>query len=394
MHPQRSLFWKPMGAALALAVCSSCALAADTHDWTLIRGDAAMTGVSSQSFSFPLKQKWTALVGDKTKRQGIVGTAVTYGGKVYVGAQNGVFACLNEADGKILWKVEKKDQFFEGSAAFAGGLVIAGCGDGWVYAWNMGTGAEVWKFETQGEIHAGANIWTDETGKPRVLIGSYDNNLYCLDALTGAKIWNFETTNYVNGASAVYQNQVVFGGCDGMLYVLDVKTGKEIKQIEVGNYIGNNIAAADGNAYLDHYGNKVEAYSFSTGAKLWEFNERDFPYYAAPAVKDNWVIAGGRDKRVHALDRKSGQQKWQFRTRGDVDSSPVITGDGHVLFGSNDGNFYAVELESGSETWHYEIGAPVKSAPAVANGCILVGADDGVLYCFESGGSNAANAPK
>jgi len=385
-----------MGATLALVLFSPCALEAQAQskDWTLIRGNPEMTGVSSQSFTFPLKQKWTAEIGNKGRREGIVAAPVTYGGKVYVGAQNGVFACLNEQDGKVLWKVEKPKQYFEGTAAFASGLVIAGCGDGWVYAWEMGTGKEVWKFETQGEIHGGANIWTDETGSARVLIGSYDNNLYCLDAKTGAKIWNFETSNYVNGACAIYQNQVVFGGCDGMLYVLDVKTGKEVKQIEVGNYIGNNIAAAGGNAYLAHYGNKVEAYSFDSGKKLWEYNERDFPYYAAPAVKDNWVIAGGRDKRLHALDRGNGNQKWQFRSRGDIDSSPVILEDGHVIFGSNDGNVYAVELATGNETWHYEIGAPVKAPPAVSNGHILIGADDGVLYCFESGESNAAHPPK
>lgn len=375
------------GGLLSLVGRSS---AADSLDWPLIRGDAAMTGVSSQSLTFPLKLKWSVSLGEKAKKEGIVATPVTKDGKIYIGVQNGTFACLNPEDGKVLWKVEKKG-FFEGSAAFVGDLVIAGCGDGFVYAWKAATGEEAWKFETQGEIHAGINTWKDETGKVRVLVGSYDYNLYCLDGATGAKIWNFETANYVNGASAIYENQVVFGGCDGMLYVLDVKTGTEIKKIEVGTYIGNNIAAAGGNAYLAHYGNKVEAYSFSTGAKLWEFNERDFPYYAAPAVNDQWVIAGGRDKRVHALDRANGNQKWQYRTRGDVDSSPVITADGHVLFGSNDGYFYAANLADGAETWRYEIGSAVKSAPAVANGCALVGADDGSVYCFES---SAAHAPK
>lgn len=376
---------KAAGPALAALFFSTICLAADSLDWPLIRGNPEMTGVSKQSFTFPLTLKWRAQLGDKAKKEGIVATPVTKNGKIYIGVQSGLFICLDPADGKVLWKVENKKGGFEGSAAFAGDLVIAGCEDGFVYAWNAATGKEVWKFETQGEIHAGINTWTDEAGKVQVLIGSYDYNLYCLDALTGAKAWNFETANYVNGAAAVYDKQVVFGGCDGMLYVLDVKTGMENKKIEVGTYIGNNIAAFGGNAYIAHYGNKVEAYSFSTGTKLWEFNERDFPYYAAPAVNEQWVIAGGRDKRVHALDRTKGDQKWQFRTRGDVDSSPVITGDGHVIFGSNDGFIYAAKLADDEETWRYEIGSAVKSAPAVANGCILVGADDGAVYCFESG---------
>ncbi len=359
---------------------------AGAQDWPLIRGDAAMTGRAATKLEFPLKLAWSTQIGDKTKREGVTATPITHGGKVYIGAQNGRFACLDLATGKILWQVEKKG-FFESTAAVTGGLVIAGCGDTSIYAWKADTGEQVWKVATDGEVHAGVNLWTNEAGKVQVLIGSYDNRLYCLDSATGAKLWDFETSNYVNGACAIYENQVVFGGCDGMLYVLDVKTGKEVKKIEVGNYIGNNIAADKGTAYVAHYGNKVTAFTFVDGKQLWEFGERDFPYYAAPAVNERWVIAGGRDKRVHALERTKGDEKWQFRTRGDVDSSPVICADTHVIFGSNDGFLYAANLADGSEAWRYEIGAPVKSAPAVAGDNILVGADDGVVYCFKSGGA-------
>ena len=193
----------------------------------------------------------------------------------------------------------------------------------------------------------------------------------------------------MNGASAIYNNQVVFGGCDGTLYALDCNDGKEMKKIEVGSYIGSNIAADNDTAYVAHYGNKVEAFRFTDGKQLWSYADRDFPYYAAPAVNAQFVIAGCRDKRVRCLTREKGEEKWQFRTRGDVDSSPVICGDAHVIFGSNDGNFYAVDLIKGEEAWKYEIGAAVKSAPAVAGNYILVGADDGSVYCFKNGDNSA-----
>ena len=355
----------------------------------MIRGNAEMTGVSPSKLTFPLTLAWTSAVGDKAKKDGVVATPVTKDGKVYIGAQNGKFACLDLKTGKEIWHAEKKG-FFESTAGFASDLVIAGCGDSFVYAWDAATGKEAWKFETQGEIHAGVNVWKDDKGKAHILIGSYDNNLYCLDAATGAKMWSFETTNYVNGASAIYNNQVVFGGCDGTLYVLDCATGKEATKIEVGSYMGNNIAADKGVAYVAHYGNKVQAFNFGDGKMIWEYSDRDFPYYAAPAVNADVVIAASRDKRVRCLSRDKGELKWQFRTRGDVDSSPVICGDAHVLFGSNDGFFYAAKLADGEEAWRYEIGAPVKSAPAVVGDLVLVGADDGNVYCFQSGKISAA----
>ncbi|MCP4697951.1 MAG: PQQ-binding-like beta-propeller repeat protein, partial [Gammaproteobacteria bacterium] len=34
------------------------------------------------------------------------------------------------------------------------------------------------------------------------------------------------------------------------------------------------------------------------------------------------------------------------------------------------------------ELWHYEIGEAITASPAVANGMIVVGAEDGYLYAF------------
>lgn len=362
-----------------------------SQDWQMARGDAEMRGLSATKLSFPLELAWTVELGNKSRREGVIATPVVRDGKVYVGSQSGQFACVDLATGKEVWKI-KKDSFFEGNAGFAGSLVVVGCGDAFVYALDAATGKEVWKFETEGEVHAGVNHWTGPDGKQRILIGSYDNRLYCLDAATGKKHWDYETANYINGAVSIYDGQVVFGGCDGVLYVLDIATGKEVKKIEVGAYIGNNVAADKGVAYLAHYGNRVAAFSFGDGAKLWEFGEREFPYYAAPAVSDTWVVAGGRDKRIYGLDRAKGEAKWQFRTRGDVDSSPVICAGTHVIAGSNDGYFYALDLSKGEEVWRYEVGAPVKTAPAVAGDFVLIGADDGNVYCFKNGKAAASSA--
>jgi outer membrane protein assembly factor BamB len=382
MHPA-SRFLQSLFCFAIFAIVLRSAAPILAQDWPLARGNAEMTGTTPTALNFPLDLAWTFKTADK-RGEGVIATPVVKDGKVYVGSQSGRFFCIDLATGKEVWKVEK-DGFFEGNAAFAGDLVIAGCGDAFVYAWKAADGKEVWKFETQGEIHAGANPWTGPDRKVRILIGSYDNKLYCLDALTGEKLWEYETANYVNGAAAIFDGKTAFGGCDGTLYILDMLTGKEEKKVDVGAYIGNNIAADKGVAYLSHYGNKVEAFALGDGARLWQYGERDFPFYAAPAVNAQWVIAGVRDRRVYGLERQKGEQKWTFKTQGDVDSSPLICADKHVIFGCNDGFFYAAELSNGQEAWRYEIGAPVKAAPAVAGDFILIGADDGNVYAFKNG---------
>lgn len=380
--------YRPALAALLLVPCVSAQVpVTSSTDWTYTRGNPEMTGVSQAEVRPPLELAWQYKTMDVPKGQSemLVSSAVVRKGKVYAGNKDGKFFCLDLATGKPLWTASANKGAFDGAAGFSGDLVIAGSTDTMVYAWNAETGKPAWKFETMGEVHAAVNIWTDPaTDKDRVFIGSHDNMLYCLDAADGKKLWEAETGNYVNGGSAVADGKVVFGGCDAILHVHDAATGKELKQVEVGNYIGNNVAIAAGIAYVTHYGNRVGAYDLSTGTKVWEYGEREFEYYAAVALHDKYVVAGGRDKRIHGIDRATGKGLWEFRCKDRVDSSPLICAGKTVIVGSDDGFVYALNLEDGKELWRYEIGAPVRTSAAVAGDYVIFGADDGVLYCFKN----------
>ncbi|MCC6731798.1 MAG: PQQ-binding-like beta-propeller repeat protein, partial [Candidatus Omnitrophica bacterium] len=53
-----------------------------------------------------------------------------------------------------------------------------------------------------------------------------------------------------------------------------------------------------------------------------------------------------------------------------------------VLFGSEDGNLYLVSLAEGKELWKYDFGEGTIASPAVSNGKVVIGAEDGYVYCF------------
>jgi len=53
-----------------------------------------------------------------------------------------------------------------------------------------------------------------------------------------------------------------------------------------------------------------------------------------------------------------------------------------VVVGSDDGRLYRLALETGKELWTYEIGQPLQSSPAVSAGRIVIGSNDGGVYCF------------
>jgi outer membrane protein assembly factor BamB len=39
---------------------------------------------------------------------------------------------------------------------------------------------------------------------------------------------------------------------------------------------------------------------------------------------------------------------------------------------------------NGAKLWEFDAGAPLSASPAIANGRIVIGSQDGRLYCFGS----------
>jgi glucose dehydrogenase len=146
-----------------------------------------------------------------------------------------------------------------------------------------------------------------------VLVGSYDANLHCVDAATGKPIWTHTTENYINGTPALLPSgEILFGGCDSFIHVLQLADGKELRQIDAEAYIASSVAVFDGIAYVGNYGNIVLAIDPIAGETKWKYRERNFPYFSSAAVTAQHVIIGGRDKRLHAIDRATGKALWHF----------------------------------------------------------------------------------
>jgi len=353
-------------------------------DWTLLRGDSNMLGITPESFKLPLELAWSVPTDGP-----VSATAVIAEGKAYVGSLGGPFYCLELETGDILWQLDT-ELGVEGSACIVGDLVCFGDSEGFVRALNRETGDEVWKYETMDAIVGGLNYYNTAEGKTLVIVGSDDFFLHAIDSETGEGVWKVETENYIKGAPSVVKEQgvCVFGGCDEVMRLVDAATGDLVKTVDIGAYMANSCAVRDGIAYVAHYGGEVLAIDLDTGDTIWTYTAQDAEFEASPAVAEEAVFVGGGDNTMRAIDRATGEQIWEFSSRRSFDSSPVITPE-LVLVGSDDGRMYALDRKTGEEVWSYDTGQSINASAAVSHGYVVISTNnrEGQIFAFKSAGA-------
>lgn len=349
-----------------------------TAFWPIFRGDTRLSGYTEEPLPENLRLLWSFKTEDEIKS-----TPVIAMGQVFIGSTDGNVYALNLARKEKTWTFDTGDDI-EAPPMFLDSTIYIGSLNGIFYALDAATGRLKWQFQADDEIFGSASWVPAPSGKDNwILVGSYDNKMYCLSALTGELQWTYETENFINGAPATDGNIAVFGGCDAYLHIVSVRDGRQVAKVDAGSYIAGSAALFNGHAYLGHYGEKLISINIARQSIEWEYGDEEngAAFFSSPAVDDEYVVIGCRDKNLHCVDRHTGKQLWRFRTRDDVDGSPVICKD-KVVFGSTDGRLYIVNLNNGRETWSYEIGAAIIGSPAVTGGKIVVGAEDGLVYVF------------
>ncbi len=350
----------------------------DGSTWPMFGGGPGLLGRASTTLGDSLVLLWRFKTGAEVKS-----SAAISNGRVFIGSSDAHVYAIDLRDGARLWSYATEDAI-EAAPCVIDDTVFVGSSDRFLYALNASTGGLKWRYETAGEILGAANWTRSPDGQATwILVGSYDNKVHCVDAATGEMVWTYETANYVNGSPAVSGGKCAFGGCDAFIHVISVTDGTKAAEIDGGSYIAASGAFADDQVYIGNYENVFMRADASAAEIVWTYTESDAPFFSSPAVTDELVIVGGRDRLVHALRRDNGQRVWAFKTLGEVDSSPAVCGD-RVVVGSVDGRLYLLRLTDGTQVWSYEIGRPIVSSPAVAQGAVVVGCDDGYVYAFGS----------
>jgi outer membrane protein assembly factor BamB len=171
-------------------------------------------------------------------------------------------------------------------------------------------------------------------------------------------------------------------GCDSHLHIIDVKKGVTEAKIELSGQAAATAAVQKDKLYVGNMNSELQGIDMTKKDVLWTYApKRAQAFYSSAAVTDRYVVVGGRDRLVHATLRTTGALAWSFAADGRVDCSPVIAGN-RVYVGSTNGTFYVLDLDKGTDVQSLELGQGITASPAAAQGCIVIGTTDGLLYCL------------
>lgn len=372
------------GLASVLALAFATAVSAQDGDWPQFRRDAGLNGVADAALGDELELRWSVPLGFSVESSPAVA-----GGFVYATSLPGVLVKLDLDDGGEVWRYRpgaaeaeagdfEEDRFGESSPAVADGAVFVGDLMGVLHAVDAATGDVRWRFATGAEIKSSPVVADD-----LVLVGSYDEHFYAADRATGALRWKLQTEGPVHATPGRAAGLAWVTGCDAVLRGVRIADGTEMVRFDSGAYTAASPAIADGTLYYGTFNNEVLAVDVGAGELRWRYEhpERHFPFYASAAIAGDTVIAAGRDKLIHALDRQTGEARWTFRARARFDASPAVAGN-RVYAGNADGRLYVLDLATGEKLSEFHAGAAIMGSPAIAGGRIVFGTQDGTLFAL------------
>ena len=329
-------------------------------------------------------------------------TAAVCNGTVFFGSSDGNFYAvdLHSADEK--WKF-KADGAITSSAAVLGNKIFFSSRNGYLYALDLNSGNEIWKFNFGNDIPYAWGfdyyISSPAVDNNNIYIGSGNGKFYSIDTNNGEVNWEFNCGSRVRSTAAISDKFILFGDMDGKFYALHKNNGAlawkfEVEGIKYDNskfgfdrksimssaaVSGNNVVfgSRDGNLYdLD----------IQTGKQIWKVSHGTSWIITSPAIYNGVVFEGSSDARFEqAVDLKTGKEIWKTNSIQAVWSSPAVTKN-TVCFGDFSGTLFALDSKTGQEKWNVKLmNSFITSSPVVIGNKIIVGGDDGKLYCVNCG---------
>ena len=370
-----------LGSLSACMALSDLDMMESDNNWTIFRGNAALSGFTDRALPENPTLKWCFKNDVRT-----VSSPIVYDGVAFTCDRKGVIRGIDEL-GEQCFEYDLQTPV-EASFIIHDSVLYVGRIDGFLSAISLRTNKTLWQYETEGQISASPNV-IEKNGNTRILVGSYDDNMYTFDAQNGHRINKVETGYYINGATALWKDYMVFGGCDSWFRVINTQTGEATDSMELKAYVPASPAILGDYAYVSDYeGNIYEVHLENGKIKdhrmLLTVNkeEGDAGSVSIPAVSHDAVYVFTNERYVVCINKADGSVRWRKMLKGITgESSPLVCRD-KLLVCTKDGHVSILNTKTGEELWHYEVGEQIIASPAVLEGSFYILTSRGKLFYF------------
>ncbi|MGB9959698.1 MAG: PQQ-binding-like beta-propeller repeat protein [Candidatus Bathyarchaeales archaeon] len=352
-------------------------------------------------------------------------------GKVFVTTHGADLYCLDERDGKTLWKYNfgaYSEGGFLTEPIYADGLVFVGFRGSRLAAFDAEKGTLLWKFDPNASSSFASKtppyFWV-ANGK----VFTSGDGFYAVNAKDGKLLWKYadyytgpwSRPTYVRGVCVEGERvfatgaELVDGEWIDYIYRLNPDDGSILWKTQ--DSMGNaSIVGNEGflNIYDYYRSQGIVCLNETDGSELWNYTISGRIFQ--PTIANGLVLFGASDGNFYALNVTDGSLKWKFEKgcknpKGKFDFAAAKTAHGQVFMGWVDaqmelgesvsgeyykyeGCVYALNLSDGLPNWAINISNTAWGGSTIRTQSILFNVENRTLYVTTYADIYSLNAEK
>jgi outer membrane protein assembly factor BamB len=271
----------------------------------------------------------------------IYASPLSFGDSLYAGSDGRKFLGLTRT-GVVRFRMDTEGDMDTGPAPTPWGGIVFASGSV-VYA-SKPDGTLLWRTRARRKCYSSPAVGADGT----LYVGCQDHKLYAI-APDGQIRWTQDLGADVDSSPAIEDDGTIVAGSDNAeVVLLEPEHGNIQWRAQVGGYVRGAISIGrDGVVMAGTYGPtpRLIALEPHDGSLRFSFpipgnGAPEYGIHGGP-VEDaaGHLFFGAQDDDVYSIDAR-GKLLWKFKTGGDVDAPVVITPEGRLLVGSDDGKVY------------------------------------------------------
>jgi len=376
------------------------------NNWTQSGGDANKS-MGQLALGTSLARAFTVQAGKgSTLTARLAAEPIVAGNRLFSIDTLGVVRAFDARTGAQLWSsqtpIEKKQneaEIYGGGLAYDQGRIYATNGLGFVVAMDEANGRILWKVRPGGPLRGAPSV-----GNGSVYVMSQDDQIYSLKEVDGSTSWSepasLEVAGVFGSASpAIGQGTVVAGFSSGELNAYRYENGRQVwgdqlqrtsirTSVSTLNDVDADPVIDNGQVIAIGAGGRMVALDLITGQREWEINAAGI---STPWLAGDWIFVVTDDAKLLCVYRQNGHIRWitqlqQFEKpkskKGQIEySGPVLAGERLIVTGSNGALIY-VDPTTGRFLSQTNVGAPVSLSPIVANSTLYILDDRARITAF------------